>query len=111
MAGELGRDGRGLGQPSAHHGGRRGTVERLGPELLAEHLVDLAHRDPEAVGLAGEVAADLVGVQVGLREQVAGTGQGQLPAVAGGAQELLQHRELDRLPSPAVGGGASSTQP
>ena len=71
----------------------RSVVGGLGAEGLAEHLVDLAHGGAEPVGLAGEVAAHLVGVQVGLGEEVAGAGQGQVPAVAGGAQELLEHRQ------------------
>ena len=49
---------------------------------------------------------DLVGVQVGLGEQVAHAGQRELPAVARGAQELLQHRQLQR--SVAVVGRASA---
>ena len=48
----------------------------------------------EPVGLAGEVAADLVGVQVGLGVQVADADLGQLPPVAGGLEELLQHRQV-----------------
>jgi hypothetical protein len=63
--------------------------------VLGQVRVHLGQRDAEAGGLAGEVAADLVGVQVGLGEQVADAGQRQVPAVAGGAQELLEHRELD----------------
>ena len=67
-----------------------------------------AQRDAEPGGLAGEVAAHLVGVQVGLGEQVADAGQGEVPAVAGRAQELLEHRQVQwpprrrrsRVPSP-----------
>ena len=58
--------------------------------------MDLGQGDAQACRLAREVATDLVGVQVGLGEEVADAGQRQVPAVAGGAQELLQHRELDR---------------
>ena len=70
---------------------------RLGGELLGQHVVHLRGGQAEPLGLAGEVAADLVGVQVGLGEQVAHAGQREVPAVAGGAQELLEHRELDRV--------------
>ena len=56
-----------------------------------------AHAEPGR--LPGEVAAHLVGVQVGLGEEVADAGEGELPAVAGGAEELLEHRELERPPS------------
>ncbi len=63
----------------------------------------LAGGHPEPVGLAREVAADLVGVQVGLGEEVAHAGQRQVPAVAGGAQELLEHREVQRLLLGSVG--------
>ena len=69
----------------------------LGGELLGEHVVHLRGRETQALGLAGEVATDLVGVQVGLGEQVTHAGERQLPSVAGGAQELLEHRELDGL--------------
>ena len=67
--------GDGRGEASAHHLGGVGAVEGLLPELVAQHLVHLADRDSEAVRLPGEVAAHLVGVQVGLREQVAGAGE------------------------------------
>ena len=65
--------------------------------------MDLAHGHTEAVCLACEVATDLVGVQVGLGEEVPRTDQRQVPPVAGGAEELLEHRQvvLSRL-DPAV---------
>ena len=59
-----------------------------------KRLVHLAQRLAEPGRLAGEVAAGVLGVQLGVREQRADAGQRQVPAVAGGAQELLQHREL-----------------
>ena len=64
----------------------------------------------EPGGLAREVAADLVGVQVGLGEQVAHAGQREVPAVARGPQELLEHRELDRV-GVGVGVGAGQLEP
>ena len=84
-------------EPRAHGVGQLG--ERLGSavvdrEVLGQVLVDLPQRLAQAGRLGGEVTAGLVGVQVGLDEQVAGAGQRQVPAVAGGAQELLEHREL-----------------
>ena len=67
----------------------------LGREVLGEVGVHLGQGDAEPCRLTGEVAADLVGVEVGLGEEVADAGQGQVPAVGGGAEELLEHRELD----------------
>ena len=96
VVGERGYDALGCRQPLPHRRGSGCRVVGLRAELLAQESVHLADRDPEPVGLAGEVATDLVGVQVGLGEQVAGAGQRELPAVAGGAQELLQHGQLDR---------------
>ena len=71
----------------------------------------LRGRQAEPVGLAGEVAADLVGVQVGLGEQVADAGQREVPAVAGGAQELLEHRQLYGLVGAVTAEPSSSSQP
>ena len=67
--------------------GRRQRPGQVGVHLRGGHA--------EPVRLAGEVAADLVGVQVGLGVQVADADLGQLPAVGGGAEELLQHRQVD----------------
>ncbi len=83
-----------------HRRGQRGQPirpGRLGGKRLGQRVVDLRGGHPEPLRLAGEVTADLVGVQVGLREQVADARQRELPAVARGAEELLQHRELERL--------------
>ena len=70
----------------------RGSLTRR--EVLGQECVHLAHGLAQSLRLGGEVAADLVGVQVGLREQVAHRRQRELPAVAGGPQELLQHPQL-----------------
>ena len=64
----------------------------------------LGQRLAQPGGLRREVTADLVGVQVRLREQVPDAGQGEVPTVAGGAQELLEHGELeDRVGRLALG--------
>ncbi len=82
VGGELGR---GRGRPG------------LGRELVAQGLVHLAQRLAEPGRLAGEVAAGVVGVHLRVGEQRADAGQRQVPAVGGRAQELLQHRQLQRL--------------
>ena len=85
-------------EPALHRPGQLAQGVGLAPldrEVLGQVGVHLGQRDAEPRGLAGEVAADLVGVQVGLGEQVAHAGQRQVPAVARGAEELLEHRELD----------------
>ena len=74
--------------------GHRGGVDRARREVLAQDGVHVGHGAAEALRLAGEVAAHLVGVQVGLGEQVAHAGQGEVPAVGGRAQELLDHPEV-----------------
>ena len=51
----------------------------------------------EPRGLAREVAAHLVGAQVGLGQQVAHAGQGHRPAVGRVGREVLQHRERERF--------------
>ncbi len=87
-------------EAGAHRGGDRGLLgggADAGREVLGEGLVGLAQCDSEPGRLAGEVAADLVGVEVGLGEQVAHAGERQLPAVARRAEELLQHRQLQHL--------------
>ena len=91
---------RGL-EPSGHDRGqlrRRGRRAGLGGEVVAQGLVHLAQRLAEPGRLAGEVAAGVVGVHLRVGEQRADAGQRQVPAVAGRAQELLQHRELQRPP-------------
>ena len=85
-------------EPALHRvgqGGRRRGVTLLDREVRGQVGVHLGERRTEPCGLAGEVAADLVGVQVGLGEEVAHAGQGEVPAVARGAEELLEHRQLD----------------
>ena len=87
------------GQPVAHGGGQRrhlvgGPDARPGSASASVSWVSASAR-AQPGGLAGEVATDLLGVQVGLGEQVADAGQREVPAVARGAQELLQHRQLD----------------
>ena len=67
------------------------------PKAAGEVGVHLGDGGAEPLGLAGEVAAGLVGVQVGLGHQVADAGLGQLPAVGGRGHELLQHRQRVRL--------------
>ena len=88
--------GRGAVEPLEHPGldlGGHVRVERAGAERRGELAVHRAHRLADAVGLAGEVAADLVGAQVGLGEQVAHAGQGHRPAVGRVRRVLLQHRD------------------
>ena len=101
-------------EPGGHRVGERGRgvgAAALGREVLGQHGVHLAQRLAEPGGLAGEVAAGLVGVQVGLGEEVAGAGEREVPAVAGGAQELLEHRELHGRAAAVVGVvGVPSTQ-
>jgi hypothetical protein len=97
---QAGYDGQRRLEPAEHRLGQRGQVAgvpRLGGELVGEHVVDLGGRQAQPFGLTGEVPAHLVGVQVGLGEQVPNAGEREVPAVAGGAQELLQHRQLERL--------------
>ena len=79
---ELGYGGHGGRQPPAHPLGDPGRVDGLGAELLTEDDVHLGHGRAEPLGLAGEVTAHLVGVQVGLGHQVADAAQGEVPAVA-----------------------------
>ena len=66
------------------------------PKRVGQRGVHLGGRRAEPCRLAGEVAADLVGVQVGLGEEVAHAGLGQLPAVGGVAQEHLRDRQARR---------------
>jgi hypothetical protein len=47
-------------------------------------------------------------MQVALREQVADAGEGQVPSVAGSAQELLEHRQVGHVVGPV---GAARLQP
>ena len=63
------------------------------PERVGQIGVHLGDGDTEPVRLAGEVAACLVRVQVGLGHQIADAGLGQLPPVGRGGHELLQHRD------------------
>ena len=49
------------------------------------------NRFAEPVGLAGEIAADLVGVQVAFREQVTNAGRGHRPAFGGVGLKLSDH--------------------
>ena len=56
-----------------------------------------SHRLAQPVGLAGEVAAHLVGVQVALGEQVARAGGGHVPALGGVRRERGDHAERVRL--------------
>ena len=63
------------------------------PKAVGEIGVHLGDGRAEPVRLAGEVAAGLVGVQVGLGHQVAHAGLGQLPPVGRGGHVLLQHRD------------------
>ncbi len=86
---------RSCGAPSSVHGRGKGLAQ--GGVHLGRGLARAGTPRP------GEVAADLVGVQVALGEQVAHAGQRQLPAVGGRAQELLQHRQAARACSPVVG--------
>ncbi len=98
VLGQLADDAQRGVEPVVHRAGELGLLGRVtgvAGEVLGQRVVGLAQRDAEPGRLTGEVAADLVGVQVTLGEQVADAGQRELPAVAGGAQELLEHRELD----------------
>ena len=84
------------------HGGRQldllvGRAD-MGGEVSGEGLVHLGQRLAEPGRLGGEVAAHLVGVEVGLGEQVAHAGQRGVPAIGGGPQELLEHRQLQGRP-------------
>ena len=96
-------------EPGGHRGRQLGLLlggADVGGEVGGEGLVHLGQRLAQPGGLGGEVAADLVGVEVGLGEQVAHAGQRGVPAVGGGAQELLEHRQLQR--ARRSGPGASS---
>ena len=80
----------------------------------ARACVHLGGGHAEPVRLAGEVAADLVGVQVGLG--VAGRARwsvAELPAVGAVAQERLQHRQAAASPAWPLAGPAQrpSSQP
>ena len=97
VLGQRGYDLDGGVEPRGHGGSQPGVVGHRalsGREVLGQQRVDRADRLTQPLRLAGEVAADLVGEEVGLGEQVAHAGQRELPPVAGGAEELLQHREL-----------------
>ena len=97
---ELRDDRQGGLEPGQHRLRQDGQVvggPGLGGERVREHVVHLRGRQAQPLGLAREVPADLVGVQVRLGEQVADAGQREVPAVARGAQELLEHRQLHRL--------------
>ncbi|HVM28540.1 MAG TPA: hypothetical protein VM433_12840 [Mycobacteriales bacterium] len=72
-------------------------VGGAGREQLSEQRVHLGRRGAEPLRLRGEVATDLVGVQVGLGEQVPDAGGGHRPALGGRALEVLQHGEGRRL--------------
>jgi hypothetical protein len=65
--------------------------------------VHAGDRLAEPVRLGGEVAAHLVGAQVGLGEQVAGAGLGHRPALGGVLRVLGDHAQRQWL---AVGVGA-----
>ena len=107
----------GVRRELGHHGGRgvepgghrRAQVAHLGAgalrgrEVLGQHPVHVGQRLAQPGRLAGEVAAHLVGVQVRLGEQVADAGEREVPPVARGAQELLEHGELERLGTRAAG--------
>ncbi len=84
-------------EPGRHGVGDRGRGQgpvRGDRDLVAQHVVDLAQRLAEPGGLAGEVAAGVARRELGVGEQVADAGERELPPVGGGAQELLQHPEV-----------------
>ena len=96
MLGQLGYDGDRSVEPVVHLVGHGACVGRPDAERVAQLLVHLGERGAEPGRLGGEVAADLVGMEIGLGEQVADAGERDLPAVTRGAEELLQHREMNR---------------
>ena len=72
--------------------GELGCAERLG-----KICVHLRRGNAETLGLAGEVATGLVGMQVGFGHQVPDARLGQLPAIGCRGHELLEHRQARRL--------------
>ena len=71
-------------------------VGRLGRQHRGHVGVHRGGRRAQPLALAGEVAADLVGVQVALGVEVADARRGQPPAVARVGHERLQHRDRRR---------------
>ena len=86
------RAGRASSRPAPR--GRARSYELAVGSACGEVGVDLGGGDAEPVRLGGEVAADLVGVQVALGHQVAHADLRQLPAVGRRPQEVLQHRDV-----------------
>ena len=65
------------------------------PNAAREVGVHLGHATTQPVRLGGEVAAGVAGVsRPAVAEEAAQAGQGQVEAVAGGPQELLEDAEL-----------------
>ena len=92
---QIRHDGRRAGQPFQHRS--TGHRHRLHAELLRQRPVHHRDRLAEPVGLAGEVAAHLVGGQVGLAEQVAHAGGRHRPALGRVLRVGGQHAQRDRL--------------
>ena len=110
---QLGYDGQRGVQARGHRRGQLGGGggrPGLGGEVLAQGVVHVAERLAEPGRLAGEVAAGVVGVHLGVGVQAAHADQGEVPAVDGGAQELLEHRELQHALL-AVGGHVRDLEP
>ena len=90
-------------QPLEH--GVDGKIHRGRAEFGGQRGMHGGHRLAQPVGLAGEVAADLVGVEVTLGEQVARAGRGHVPALGAVRGELGHHAQRTGLGTCSIPGG------